>query len=58
MNVVGAMWVFKHKKYQNVSIVRNQVRILAKSYSEVEAFNFEAIFAPVARLEAIRIMLA
>jgi hypothetical protein len=38
--------------------VRNKARLVAQGYSQVEGLDFEEIFAPVARLEAIRILLA
>jgi hypothetical protein len=38
--------------------VRNKARLIAQGYSQVEGLDFEETFAPVARLEAIRILLA
>jgi hypothetical protein len=38
--------------------VRNKARIVAQGYSQVEGLDFEETFAPVARIEAIRILLA
>jgi hypothetical protein len=38
--------------------VRNKARLVAQGYSQVEGLDFEKTFAPVARLEAIRILLA
>jgi hypothetical protein len=38
--------------------VRNKDRLVAQGYSQVEGLDFEEIFAPVAHLEAIRILLA
>jgi hypothetical protein len=37
--------------------VRNKARLVAQGYSQVERLDFDEIFAPVARLEAIRILL-
>jgi hypothetical protein len=39
-------------------VTRNKARLLAKGYSQVEGLNFDETFAPVARLESIRILLA
>jgi hypothetical protein len=39
-------------------VVRNKAHLVAQGYSQVEGHDFEEIFAPVARLEAIRILLA
>jgi hypothetical protein len=38
--------------------VRNKARLVAQGYSQVEELDFDKTFAPVARLEAIRILLA
>ena len=39
-------------------IIRNKVRLVCKGYSQIEGIDFEETFAPVARVEAIRIFLA
>jgi hypothetical protein len=39
-------------------VVRNKARLVAKGYSQVEGLDFGETFAPVARLEAIRLLLA
>jgi hypothetical protein len=38
--------------------VRNKARLIAQGYSQVEGLDFGKTFAPVARIEAIRILLA
>ena len=40
------------------NIVRNKARLVAQSYTQIEDINFEETFAPVVRLEAIRMTLA
>jgi hypothetical protein len=42
----------------NGEVVRNMSRLVAQSYSQKEGIDYEETFAPVARLEAIRIHLA
>jgi hypothetical protein len=39
-------------------VVRNKSRLVAQQFSQKEGINYEETFAPVARLEAIRILLA
>ncbi len=56
--IVGTKWIFKNKLDENGIIVRNKARLVAKRYSKVEGIDFEETFAPVARMEAIRILLA
>ena len=43
---------------ENGVIIRNKARLVAKGYSQQEGIDYEETFAPVARLEAIRIFLA
>ena len=57
-NVVGTKWIYKNKLDENCTIVKNKARLVAQGYSQIEGIYFEEIFAPVARLESIRILLA
>jgi hypothetical protein len=53
------MGFFLQKKQdQNGIVVRNKARFVAQGYTEVEGLDFREIYAPVARLEAIKILLA
>jgi hypothetical protein len=58
VNVLGTKWVFKNKQGEDGEVVRNKARLVAQGYSQVEGLDFGKTFAPVARLEAIRILLA
>jgi hypothetical protein len=58
VNVIGTKWGFKNKQGEDDEVVRNKARLVAKGYSQVEGLDFEETFAHVARLEAIRILLA
>jgi hypothetical protein len=55
--VIGTKWIFRNKQDENGIIVRNKARLVAQSYSQIEGLNFDETFAPVERLEAIRILL-
>jgi hypothetical protein len=57
-NVVGTKWVFCNKKDEYGVVTRNKERLVAKGYAQVAGLDFEETFAPVARLESIRILLA
>jgi hypothetical protein len=57
-NVVGTKWVFCNKQDEHGVVTRNKARLMAKGYAQVAGFDFEETFAPVARLESIRILLA
>jgi hypothetical protein len=57
-NVVGTKWVFRNKQNEHGVVTRNKAQLVAKSYAQVAGLDFEETFAPVARLESIRIKLA
>ena len=57
-NVIGSKWVFKIKKNEQGLIVRNKAILVCKGYAQVEGQDFDETFAPVARLEAIKMFLA
>jgi hypothetical protein len=55
---IGTKWVWKNKEGEKGEVVRNKSRVVAQGFSQKEGINYDEIFAPVARLEAIRILLA
>jgi hypothetical protein len=57
-NVIETKWVFRNKQDQDRIVIRNRARLVAQGYTQVEGLDFEKTYAPVARLEAIRILLA
>ena len=57
-NVVGTKSVFRNKQDEHGVVTRNKARLVAKSYAQVAGLDFEETFAPVVRLESIRILLA
>ena len=58
MNVTGTKWVFKHKLDEQGVIVRNKARLVAKGYNQEEGIDYGETYALVARLEAVRLLLA
>ncbi|GKC10083.1 retrovirus-related pol polyprotein from transposon TNT 1-94 [Tanacetum coccineum] len=56
--VIGTKWVFKNKLDENGVVSRNKVRLVAQGYNQQEGMDFDETYAPVARLESIRILLA
>jgi hypothetical protein len=57
-NVVGTKWVFRNKQDEHGVVTRNKARLVAKGYAQVAGLDFEETFAPMARLESIRVLLA
>jgi hypothetical protein len=56
-NVIGSKWVYKNKMNEQGNIVRNKAILVCKGYDQIEGLDFDETFAPVARLEAIRMFL-
>src|SRR4051812_9990049 len=57
-NIIGTKWIYRNKQDENGVVVRNKARLVAQGHTQVEGIDFDETFAPVARLEAIRILLA
>nr|GEX76844.1 retrovirus-related Pol polyprotein from transposon TNT 1-94 [Tanacetum cinerariifolium]GEX77242.1 retrovirus-related Pol polyprotein from transposon TNT 1-94 [Tanacetum cinerariifolium] len=56
--VITLKWIYKVKLDELGGILKNKARLVARGYHQEEGIDFEESFAPVARLEAIRIFLA
>jgi hypothetical protein len=50
--------MFCNKQDKHGVVIRNKARLMTKGYSQVKGLDFDETFAPVARLESIRILLA
>nr|GFA65534.1 retrovirus-related Pol polyprotein from transposon TNT 1-94 [Tanacetum cinerariifolium] len=57
-SVIKTKWIFKNKKDESSLVIQNKARLVAVSYSQQEGINYDETFAPVARIEAIRLFLA
>ncbi|GJV47441.1 retrovirus-related pol polyprotein from transposon TNT 1-94 [Tanacetum coccineum] len=68
-NIKGAMlfcwiesmqknWLWKNKRDEENTVIRNKSRLVAKGYAQKEGIDFEESFAPVARMEAVRLFIA
>ena len=56
--VIGTKQVFRNKLDENGIVIRNKARLVAKGYNQEEGIDYEETYALVARLEAIRMLLA
>jgi hypothetical protein len=54
---IGTKWVWKNKEGEKGEVVRNKLKLVAQGFSQKEGIDYEETFTPVARLEAIRILL-
>nr|GEX94092.1 hypothetical protein [Tanacetum cinerariifolium] len=57
-HVIKLKWLWKNKKDEEQTVIRNKVRLVAKGYAQEEGIDFEESFTPVSRLEAILIFVA
>ncbi|GKC54621.1 ribonuclease H-like domain-containing protein [Tanacetum coccineum] len=55
---IGTKWVYRNKKDDRGIVVRNTARLVVQGYTQEEGIDYDEVFAPVARLEAIRLFLA
>ncbi|GJT49285.1 putative ribonuclease H-like domain-containing protein, partial [Tanacetum coccineum] len=56
--VIGTKWVYRNKKDERGVVVRNKARLVAQGHRQEEGINYDEVFAPVARIEDIRLFLA
>nr|GEW89314.1 retrovirus-related Pol polyprotein from transposon TNT 1-94 [Tanacetum cinerariifolium] len=56
--VIRLKWLCKNKKDKDQTVIRNKAQLVANSYAQEEGIDFEESFAPVVRLEAVRIFVA
>nr|GFA20620.1 Gag-Pol polyprotein [Tanacetum cinerariifolium] len=56
--IIKTKWIFKKKKDKSSLVIRNKARLVAVGYSQQEGIDYDEMFAPVARIEAIRLFLS
>ena len=57
-HIIGTEWIFRNKTNEEGNVIRNKARLVAQGYSQMEGVDYDEIFAPIARMESIRILLA
>ncbi|GJY12630.1 putative ribonuclease H-like domain-containing protein [Tanacetum coccineum] len=55
---IGTKWVYRNKKNERGIVIRNKARLVDQGHIQKEGIDYDEVFAPVARIEAIRIFLA
>nr|GEW31198.1 Gag-Pol polyprotein [Tanacetum cinerariifolium] len=53
--IIRPKWLWKNKKDEDQTVIRNKVRLVAKGYAQEEGIDFEESFAPVVRMETVQI---
>nr|GEY17068.1 retrovirus-related Pol polyprotein from transposon TNT 1-94 [Tanacetum cinerariifolium] len=56
--VIGTKWVSRNKKDERGIMIRNKARLVAQGHTQEERIDYDEVFSPVARIEAIRLLLA
>nr|GFB34960.1 hypothetical protein [Tanacetum cinerariifolium] len=52
---IGTKWVYRNKKDERGRVIRNKARLVAQGHTQEEGIDYEEVFAPVAKIEAIRL---
>nr|GFC87188.1 copia protein [Tanacetum cinerariifolium] len=55
---IGTKWVYRNKKNERGIVIRNKARPVTQGHTQEEGIDYEEVFAPVVRIEAIRLFLA
>nr|GEX99618.1 copia protein [Tanacetum cinerariifolium] len=55
---IGTKWVYRNKKDERGIVIKNKARLVTQGHTQEEGIDYEEVFAPVARIKAIRLFLA
>ena len=56
--VVGVKWIYKIKKNERGEVEKYKAHLVEKGFSQQHGVDYDEVFAPVARLETIRLIIA
>ncbi|XP_050919724.1 uncharacterized mitochondrial protein AtMg00820-like [Lathyrus oleraceus] len=57
MNVIGTQWIYKNKSDEKGIVTKNQAKLVAQGYNQIEGVDFDENFSLVSRLKSIRLLL-
>jgi hypothetical protein len=57
-NMIGTKWVFHNKQDKHGVVIRNKAQLVAQGFTQIEGLDLVKTYAPVARLDSIRILLS
>jgi hypothetical protein len=58
VRVIGTRWASRNKRDERGIVIKNKARLVAQGYTQEEGIDYDEVYAPVARIEAIRLFLA
>ncbi|GJV64870.1 putative ribonuclease H-like domain-containing protein [Tanacetum coccineum] len=56
IGAISTKWVYRNKKDERGIVIRNKARLVAQGHTQEEGIDYDEVFAPVARIEAIRLL--
>ena len=56
-HIIGTKWIFCNKTDEEGNVIHNKARLVAQGYSQMEGVDYDETFAPITRMESIRILL-
>ncbi|GKG43428.1 putative ribonuclease H-like domain-containing protein, partial [Tanacetum coccineum] len=57
-HAIGTKWILKNKRDARGIVIRNKARLVAQGHRQEKGIDYDEVFTPVARIEAIRLFLA
>jgi hypothetical protein len=55
---IGLKWVFKVKRDERGVVSKHKARLVVKGYAQRHGIDYDEVFAPVARLDSVRLLIA
>ncbi|GKD29619.1 retrovirus-related pol polyprotein from transposon TNT 1-94 [Tanacetum coccineum] len=55
---IGTTWVYRNKKDERSIVIKNKAMLVAQGYTQEEGIDYDEVFSPITRIEAIRLFLA